>query len=182
PGGTDDLRVIESGVAALKENEVRIAVRAFSLNFADLLCLRGLYPTMPPYQFTPGFEASGVVVSTGSAVTSVRRGDSVIVGMGEALGGQASMITCLEEHIFKKPAALSYEEACALPAVAITMVDAFRKARLKRGERILIQTAAGGTGLIAVQLAQHYGAEIYATAGSPHKLDYLRQLGVPYGI
>src|SRR5207237_7002604 len=80
PGGTDDLRVIESGVAALKENEVRIAVRAFSLNFADLLCLRGLYPTMPPYPFTPGFEASGVVVSTGSAVTSVRRGDSVIVG------------------------------------------------------------------------------------------------------
>jgi acyl transferase domain-containing protein/threonine dehydrogenase-like Zn-dependent dehydrogenase len=161
---------------------VRIAVRAFSLNFGDLLCVKGLYPTMPPYPFTPGIEASGVVVLTGSAVTSIREGDAVIVGMGESLGGQASMITCKEENVFAKPEELSHEEACALPAVAITMIDAFRKARLKRGERILIQTAAGGIGLIAVQLAQHHGAEIYATAGSSSKLDYLRKLGVPYRI
>ena len=62
------------------------------------------------------------------------------------------------------------------------MIDAFHKARLKRGEKILIQTATGGTGLIAVQLAQYYGAEIYATAGSQAKLDYLKQRDVPYRI
>src|SRR5205085_5733302 len=80
------------------------------------------------------------------------------------------------------PASLSFEEACALPVVAITMIAAFEKACLKWGEKILIQTATGGTGLIAIQLANHYGAQIYATAGSQLKLDYLKQLGVPYRI
>ncbi len=182
PGGVDDLQVVQAPVPALGEHEVRIAVRAFSLNFGDLLCVRGLYPTMPPYPFTPGFEASGVVVDVGHAVTSVRCGDEVIAVLQESLGGHASLVTCPAESVLKKPESLSFEEACSLPAVAVTMIDAFRKARLKRGERILIQTAAGGTGLIAVQLAKYYGAEIYATASSQHKLDYLKKLGVTYGI
>ncbi|WP_245739945.1 beta-ketoacyl synthase N-terminal-like domain-containing protein, partial [Thermoflavimicrobium dichotomicum] len=182
PGGIDDLRVVESPVPKLKEDEVRIAVRAFSLNFGDLLCVKGLYPTMPPYPFTPGFESSGVVVEIGSSVTSVRVGDEVIIGAGEAFGGQATMITCKAKQVIPKPKSLTFEEACALPTVAITMIAAFRRAQLKKGEKILIQTATGGTGLIAVQLAKYYGAEIYATAGSQHKLEYLKKLGVPHLI
>ena len=182
PGEIEDLRLAESAVPYLKEHEVRIAVHAFSLNFGDLLCVKGLYPTMPSYPFTPGFEASGHVVEVGKAVTSIRQGDAVIVGMGEDLGGQASMITCSAEQVFPKPTGQFFEDACALPAVALTMIDAFHKAQLKRGERILIQTATGGSGLIAVQLAQHYGAEIFATAGSRHKLNYLEKLGVPHRI
>ena len=58
------------------------------------------------------------------------------------------------------------------------MLDAFHKAQVQPGDKVLIQTAAGGTGLIAVQLAQLHQAEIYATAGSQHKLDYLQDLGV----
>ncbi|MED1663357.1 SDR family NAD(P)-dependent oxidoreductase [Brevibacillus laterosporus] len=182
PGGIDDLKMVQSAIPNIKANQVQIAVRAFSLNFGDLLCVRGLYPSMPPYPFTPGFEASGVVVDVGEGVTSVQRGDQVIVAMGEDIGGQASLITCSAEHVYSKPEMLTFEEACSLPAVAITMIDAFHKARIKRGERILIQTATGGTGLIAVQLAKYFGAEIYATAGSSHKLDYLEKLGVPYRI
>ena len=182
PGAIEDLRMVEASVPELGPHEVRIAVRAFSLNFADLLCVKGLYPTMPPYPFTPGFEVSGIVVALGNAVTSVSRGNSVIAIMGEHLGGHGTMATCLDEQVFQKPATLSFEEACALPGVAITMIDAFSKANLQPGERILIQTAAGGTGLIAVQLAQYANAEIYATAGSKHKLDYLQKLGVPHLI
>ncbi|MCR8993899.1 SDR family NAD(P)-dependent oxidoreductase [Brevibacillus laterosporus] len=182
PGGIDDLGMVQSAIPTVKANQVQVAVRAFSLNFGDLLCARGLYPSMPPYPFTPGFEASGVVVDVGEGVTSVQRGDQVIVAMGEDIGGQASLITCSAEHVYHKPETLTFEEACSLPAVAITMIDAFHKARIKRGERILIQTATGGTGLIAVQLAKYFGAEIYATAGSQHKLDYLEKLGVPYRI
>ncbi|MEA2892373.1 MAG: polyketide synthase PksR, partial [Bradyrhizobium sp.] len=158
--------------------DVRIAVRAFALNFGDLLCVRGLYPTMPPYPFTPGSEISGTVAEVGRNVSSVRPGDSVIALMGEAFGGQAAFVTCREQQLMRKPAALSFEQACAFPVVTMTMVDAFRKARLRKGERILIQTAAGGTGLVAVQMAQHCGAEIFATAGSTEKLDYLAGLGV----
>ena len=182
PGDIEDLKIMEALVPELKENEVRVSMRSFSLNFGDLLCVKGLYPTMPPYPFTPGFEAAGIVDAVGGAVTLVRPGDSVIVGMGKYMGGHATMATCLEEHVLLKPSSLSFEEACALPVVALTMIDAFHKADLQSGEKILIQTAAGGTGLIAVQLAQHYGAEIYATAGSQQKLDYLEKLGVPYRI
>jgi NADPH:quinone reductase-like Zn-dependent oxidoreductase/acyl carrier protein len=182
PDRIDNLTISEADLPALKEREIRIAVRAFSLNFGDLLCVKGLYPTMPPYPFTPGFEASGVVLDVGPAVTAFQIGDPVIALAGASLGGQATVMTCLEENVIPKPAALSFEEACALPVAAITMIAAFEKARLKPGEKILIQTATGGTGLIAIQLANYYQAEIYATAGSQLKLDYLKQLGVPYRI
>ena len=180
--GIDDLIIGEAEMPEVKDHEVRVAVRAFSLNFGDLLCVKGLYPTMPPYPFTPGFEASGVVLEVGRAVTAFQSGDPVIVLAGAPLGAHASVMTSSEEYVFHKPTTLSFEEACALPVVAITMVAAFEKARLKRGEKILIHTATGGTGLIAIQLANYYQAQIYATAGSQFKLDYLEQLGVPYRI
>nr|AEC04357.1 polyketide synthase [Chitinophaga sancti] len=182
PGGIEELRIVAADVSAPAPDEVQISVRSFSLNFADLLCLRGLYPGMPPYPFTPGVEASGVIVHVGSNVKAFRKGDEVIATIAETMGGQATHITCQQKDVFLKPASLSFEEAAALPAVAMTAIDTLHKAGLKKGERILIQTATGGTGLMLVQLALHYGAEIYATAGSQHKLDYLRQLGVQHVI
>ncbi|AIQ12430.1 SDR family NAD(P)-dependent oxidoreductase [Paenibacillus durus] len=182
PGDIEDIKLVQDQTRCVQDHEVQIAVRAFSLNFGDLLCVRGLYPTMPPYPFTPGFEASGVIVKVGKSVKDLRRGDEVIAMMGDQLGGHASMIICPAAHVVKKPRGLTFEEACSLPAVAITILDVFQKAKPQQGERILIQTAAGGTGLLAVQLAQHYGLEIYATAGSEAKLAYLKQLGVPHGI
>ncbi|MDN9009024.1 SDR family NAD(P)-dependent oxidoreductase [Brevibacillus laterosporus] len=182
PGGIDDIQIVESDILELKEDEVRISIRAFSLNFGDLLCLQGLYPTMPPYPFTPGFEASGVVVEVGSAVSTIRLGDEVVYCGGEHLAGQASLLTCKAAYVFPKPASLSFEEACSLPVVSMTVIAAFRRAQVKKGEKILIQTATGGVGLIAVQLAKHYGAEIYATASSEHKLEYVKQMGVSHAI
>ena len=182
PGDIESIRLVRSSVPELAADQVQIAVRAYALNFADLLCVRGLYPNMPSYPFTPGFEVSGVVVATGAAVDNVRVGDEVIALADEALGGQATLLSCDMRFVFAKPLALSFEQACALPAVSLTMIDVFRKAQVKPGERVLIQTAAGGTGLVAVQLALHHGAEIYATAGSREKLDYLARLGVSYLI
>ncbi len=182
PGSIDDLRIVEDVMAPLGEHDVRIEVRAFSLNFGDLLCVKGLYPTQPPYPFTPGFEASGVVTAVGRSVRRVAIGDAVVALAGEALGAHASVLTCPQSQIFPCPAGLSFEAACAVPVVAVTMIECFKKAQLKAGQSILIQTAAGGTGLIAVQLAQYAGAEIYATAGSQAKLDYLASLGIPHRI
>ncbi|WP_024634028.1 beta-ketoacyl synthase N-terminal-like domain-containing protein, partial [Paenibacillus sp. MAEPY2] len=182
PGEPEQLQLIQDHSRSLQPNEVQIAVHAFSLNFGDLLCVRGLYPTMPPYPFTPGFEVSGVVVQTGSEVTDLRIGDEVIAMMGEEMGGHANMVICPAAHVVPKPKKLTFEEACSLPAVTMTMLDVFHKAKPQPGEKILIQTAAGGTGLIAVQLAQYYGLEIYATAGSDVKLNYLQQQGVHHTI
>jgi len=101
---------------------------------------------------------------------------------GKTLGGHATQLTCPAEQVFHKPDSLSFEESCALPVVAITMMLAFDKAKVQWGERVLIQIATGGTGLMAVQLAKYYGAIIFATAGSEHKLDYLAKLDVPHRI
>ncbi|MCP5006826.1 MAG: SDR family NAD(P)-dependent oxidoreductase, partial [Planctomycetes bacterium] len=182
PGEIEDLTIVESSLRNLQPTEICVSIRAFSLNFGDLLCVRGMYPTMPPYPFTPGFEASGIVIHTGDSVTKVRIGDAVIVGSGESLGAHATAMICDQAQVFMKLPSMSFEDACALPVVGLTMIDAFHKAKLQPGESILIQTAAGGTGLIAVQLAKHYGATIYATAGSNQKLEYLQSLGVSFCI
>jgi polyketide synthase PksM len=178
PGSIDDLRLVEDAVAPLGDDDVLISVRAFSLNFADVLCVSGLYPNMPPYPFTPGAEVSGVVAAAGRAVKKVGVGDAVVVLTGQAMGGHATALLAPANRVFKMPASLSFEEACALPAVALTSIAAFHKIRPERGERILIQTATGGTGLAMLQLARHHGLEILATAGSEAKLEHLRSLGV----
>ena len=182
PGTIDDLRVVAAQEGTLGPGDVRIAVHATALNFGDLLCVKGLYPSMPPYPFTPGFEVAGTVTEVGASVRSLKVGDAVMAWLGSALGGHSEIVTCAEWRVLPVPNRLSLEDACSLPAVGITIVAAFHKASLRSGESILIQTAAGGTGLIAIQLAKHYGAEIYATAGSDAKLEYLRSLGVKHLI
>lgn len=164
------------------KNEVQILVHAFSLNFGDLLCVKGLYPTMPEYPFSPGFEVSGVVTKTGSEVSRIKVGDEVIALTGPQLGGQSFVLNTHEALVVKKPKNLNHQEACSLPIVYLTMHHVFKKADVKRGEKILIQTATGGTGLIAVQRALQQGAEIFATAGSQEKIEYLKQLGVHHCI
>ncbi|XYH98676.1 SDR family NAD(P)-dependent oxidoreductase [Sorangium sp. So ce1128] len=180
PGGIDDLCVEPFAPPDPGEGEVQVLVRAFSLNFGDLLCVKGLYPTMPDYPFTPGFEVSGVVSKVGRGVRRVRVGDEVIGLVGMAMGGHATAANLAEGAVARKPLNVTHEEACSFPIVFLTMHRAFELARVTRGERVLIHTAAGGTGLIAVQLAREIGAEIYATAGSREKLDALAAMGVPH--
>ncbi|CAE7746767.1 ppsC, partial [Symbiodinium pilosum] len=80
-----------------------------------------------------------------------------------------------------KPPSWSFEEACTMPVIFVTVEEALGDlAQLKRGERVLIHAAAGGVGLVAIQYAQHVGAEVYATAGAEEKHEYLRSLGVKY--
>ncbi|WP_340201871.1 SDR family NAD(P)-dependent oxidoreductase [Ascidiimonas sp. W6] len=182
PGTIESIQV-ETFIPELpSEDEVQIQVKAFSLNFGDLLCVKGLYPTMPPYPFSPGFEIAGIVTQIGANVSNFQAGDEVIAIMGEAMGGQSTIVNCKEIVVTPKPFNISFEEACGFPIVFLTMYHAFKLSNVKKGEKVLIQTAAGGTGLISVQLAQMFGAEIYATAGSQEKLDYLKNMGVPHLI
>ncbi|MFP3515334.1 SDR family NAD(P)-dependent oxidoreductase [Pseudomonas sp. SIMBA_077] len=182
PGSIDQLQWVEEPVPALGPKDVRIAVHAFSLNFGDLLCVKGLYPTQPAYPFTPGYEASGIVTAVGREVTDVSVGARVVALAGDALGAHATVVTSAEDLVFACPDTLELEQFCALPSAALTVLECFAKAGVKAGERILIQTATGGVGLMAVQLAKHLGLEVYATAGSQAKLDYLASLNVQYLI
>ncbi|MCP5007127.1 MAG: zinc-binding dehydrogenase, partial [Planctomycetes bacterium] len=160
--------------------EVTIQVKASAINFPDSMCVRGLYPTMPEYPFVPGFEVSGVISKVGSQVTQFQIGDPVIAMTGEVMGGHASFANVPECNAVYKPANISYEEACSFPVVFGTVHYAFELGELSYGESVLIQTATGGCGLMALQLAALRGAVSYGTTSKEKKAEILRKLEVPY--
>ncbi len=161
-----------------ESGEVQIKVMASSVNFPDIMCVKGLYPTMPAYPFVPGFEVSGQVTKVGPDVTEFAEGDEVVAITGAQLGGHSSFVNVSVTTTAGKPKKLSHEEACSLPVVFITVYQALLKAELKPNERILVQTAAGGCGLMALQLARLMGAEVYGTSSKADKLDFLREIGL----
>lgn len=182
PGSPRQLIIAAIEPAAPAPGEVEIQVKAFPINFSDLLLAKGLYPIMPDYPFTPGVEVSGVVRRTGPGVSAVGPGDEVIALTRPEMGGQASLVLTDQSFVVRKPANVSHEEACGFPAAFLAMYLAFEWAQVRSGERVLIPAATGTNALIAVQLAQLAGAEVVATAGSPAKVDYLAGIGVPDAI
>jgi acyl transferase domain-containing protein/NADPH:quinone reductase-like Zn-dependent oxidoreductase/acyl carrier protein len=174
-GSLEDLAIVPSeGGRPLGVGEVRVAVRAAGLNFRDVLIALGMYPGEAPL----GSEAAGVVLEVGAAVTDLKPGDRVFGLIADAFGPVA---VADRRTIVPMPAGLSFVEAAAVPVVYLTayygLVDL---AGLRAGERLLVHAAAGGVGMAAVQLARHFGAEVFGTA-SPAKWDAVRALGVPTG-
>jgi NADPH:quinone reductase-like Zn-dependent oxidoreductase len=156
--------------------EVRIAVRASGVNFADLLQRLGLYGGAPPLPYIPGFEVAGSVDSVGEGVERLSVGDRVVALT--RFGGYAEQVCAPASVALEIPTQLSFEEAAALPVNYLTAwICMFTMGNLRRGERVLIHAAAGGVGTAAVQLARIAGAEIFATAGSDEKVEFVRELG-----
>ncbi|MCP5004444.1 MAG: zinc-binding dehydrogenase, partial [Planctomycetes bacterium] len=160
--------------------EVTIQVKASAINFPDSMCVRGLYPTMPEYPFVPGFEVSGIVSKVGNQVVHFQIGDPVIAMTGRVMGGHASFVNVPESNAVYKPVNISFEEACSFPVVFGTVSYAFELGKLSYGESVLIHTATGGCGLMALQLAALRGAVSFGTTSKDEKVEILRRLEVPY--
>jgi NADPH:quinone reductase-like Zn-dependent oxidoreductase len=125
-----------------------------------------------------GLECAGEITAVGDGVDELCVGDLVVAVTSGTFGSHAMAPAAF---VARKPPSLDDVEAASLPIVFMTAHYALgRLARLARGERVLIHSAAGGTGLAAIQLALRAGAEIYATAGTPEKRAYLQQLGVAH--
>ena len=157
--------------------EVEIRVRASGLNFRDVLSALGLLPPVTQ-QASPtlGWECVGTVVSIGDGVEGIRVGDGVMAIAPSCFGAYTVTRASL---VVPVPSFMSHEEAATIPIAFITAYYALiHLGRLSSGERVLIHSASGGVGLAAVQIAQHVGAEIFATAGAPEKRAYLTELGV----
>ena len=162
--------------------EIEIRVRATGLNFRDVMYAMGILSDEAVENgfagATLGMECSGDVVAVGPDVTGFKVGDPVVCFAPSCF---ATFVTTGTTAVAHRPSGWTFEEAATIPSVFFTVYYALHHlADLKRGDRILIHGGAGGVGMAAIQYARYVGAEVFATAGSPQKRDFLRLLGVEH--
>jgi acyl transferase domain-containing protein/NADPH:quinone reductase-like Zn-dependent oxidoreductase/acyl carrier protein len=182
PGQLRNLHWRTSTQRALLSDEIEIEPRAAGLNFRDVMYTMGMLtdealedgfagPTL-------GLEVAGRVSRCGSEVTQFVPGDDVLAFAGASF---ASHVQVSARAAAKMPPRWSYAEAATVPTVFFTVWYALAHlARVQPGERVLIHGAAGGVGLAAIQVARHLGAEIFASAGSDAKRDFVALLGAEH--
>jgi NADPH:quinone reductase-like Zn-dependent oxidoreductase len=179
-GPPETLEVRELPDPPVGPGQVRIAVRAAGINFADTLARIGLYPDAPGLPCVVGYEVAGEVESVGEGVETLKVGDRVLAAT--RFNGQAELVSVPEGQAMPLPSKLSFEEGAAFPVNYATAYAALVvMGGLKEGERALIHSAAGGVGTAATQVARGIGAEIFGTA-SASKHDAIRAQGVDHPI
>jgi NADPH:quinone reductase-like Zn-dependent oxidoreductase len=159
--------------------EALIKVHAAGINPVEMAMRQGLFHAAFPFKFPQvmGYDISGVVVSA-PVSSAFKAGDEVYARLpNRRPGAYAERAVVPVNLLAHKPRSLSHAEAASLPTVALTTWQAFvERAKLKSGERVLIQAGAGGVGAFAIQLAKHIGAFVVATGG-PNSQDFMAKLG-----
>jgi phthiocerol/phenolphthiocerol synthesis type-I polyketide synthase C len=183
PGQLRNLRWQASPAAELADDQLEIDVCATGLNFRDVMYALGLLsdeaiengfagPTL-------GLEFAGTVRRVGAHVVGDYQPGDAVVGFGPA--SFSNRVLTKASAISHIPEGISFEAAATIPSTFFTVYYALHHlAQLEEGEKVLIHGAAGGVGIAAIQFAQARGAEIYATAGSDEKRDFLRLMGVQH--
>ncbi|MCW8834981.1 MAG: alcohol dehydrogenase catalytic domain-containing protein, partial [Rhodospirillales bacterium] len=144
--------------------QVRIAVKAAGLNFADTLMTVGQYQAMPPLPFSPGLEGAGVVVELGAGVEGLAVGDRVIALSGHGMFAEEAIAPAMT--VFKIPDSMDFETAASFVVAYGTSHFGLKdKASLRPGDVLLVTGAAGGVGLTAVEVGKQLGATVIAVAG-----------------
>ena len=155
--------------------EVRIAVHACGVNFADTLMIEGKYQEKPEMPFSPGMECAGVVMEAGEGV-ALARGTRVMAITGH--GGMAEEAIASADRVFAIPDALTFEQAAGFPVVYGTVYYALvDRGRLAAREKLLVLGAAGGVGSVAVAILAQLGYQVVAATGRPQEAEYLKALG-----
>jgi phthiocerol/phenolphthiocerol synthesis type-I polyketide synthase C len=179
PGSLRNLEWFPLPDRDLAADEVEIEPVATGLNFRDVMYAMGLLSDEAVENgfagATIGMELSGRIVRVGRDITGFRPGDAVL---GFAPASFASRVRTRVTAIAHKPERMTFEEAATIPTTFFTAWYALCElARLRPGERVLVHGGAGGVGIAAIQLARHLGAEVFATAGSREKREFVRLLG-----
>jgi acyl transferase domain-containing protein/NADPH:quinone reductase-like Zn-dependent oxidoreductase/NADP-dependent 3-hydroxy acid dehydrogenase YdfG/acyl carrier protein len=182
PGQLRNLRWEDQPRVAPVEDQLEIEVHATGLNFRDIMYTLGLLSDEAVENgfagASLGLECAGVVTGVGPLVTGFAPGDRVVAFGPASFATRALTRVSAAAHI---PAGLDFESAATIPATFFTVWYALcHQGRLQPGEKVLIHGAAGGVGLAAIQVARRCGAEVYATAGTDEKRDFLRLMGVEH--
>jgi len=173
-GGPEVLALVERPIPRPKANEALVQITAAGVNYIDVYLRDGRYPRSLP--FISGQEASGVVVEVGAAVTSVKPGDCV--AYTEVPGSYAEYAAVPADHLVRVPAGVDEQQAAAAMLQGLTAHYLSHSTYpLKPGDTALIHAAAGGTGLLLVQMARHLGARVIATVSTEAKAALARESG-----
>ena len=179
-GAPEVLAVEERPDPPVGAGEVRVAVEAAGINFADLMARSGMYPDAPNPPCVVGYEVAGTIESVGDGVDSHAVGDRVLAGT--RFGGYAELVSIPAGQVVALPEKLSFEQGAAFPVNYTTAWAALMiMGGLRSGDRALIHAAAGGVGIAATQIAKQAGAEVFGTA-SASKHDAIRAQGVDHAI
>jgi NADPH:quinone reductase-like Zn-dependent oxidoreductase len=174
------LRLGENKEPELGENDVLVEIHAAGVNLLDAKIRDGEFKLILPYRLPLilGNDVAGVVVSVGSRVRRFTPGDEVYARPHQdRIGTFAQFIAISEADVAMKPKNLTMEEAASVPLVALTAWQVLvERAKLKKGQKVLVHAGSGGVGTIAIQLAKHIGAHVAATTSTAN-VELVRRLG-----
>ena len=173
-GGPEVLTLVDAPIPTPKPNEALVEIKASGVNFIDVYFREGRYPA--PLPFINGQEAAGIVKEVGAEASGVNVGDRV--AYTSSLGSYAEYAAVPAARLVKTPDALSFEQAAAAMLQGMTAHYLLNSTyKLQGGESALIHAAAGGVGLLLVQMAKRIGARVIATAGTEEKAQLARNAG-----
>tara|TARA_B100000676_G_scaffold291515_1_gene326128 strand:- start:67 stop:1086 length:1020 start_codon:yes stop_codon:yes gene_type:complete len=178
-GGVDSIEIVDDKDPVPSEGNVVVRIHRAGINFADLMMRQGLYGSNPDYPFTPGYEASGEVISVGEGVKGISVGQRVLAMTG--FGGYSEMACLDANRVIPLPDSVSFDQAAALP---VTYGTAYHMlvylGNLSKGDTVLIHHAAGGVGTAVAQICRAYGvSKVIGTASAP-KREFVESLGVHF--
>src|SRR5512141_433562 len=164
-GGPDALQVLEEECPEPKKGEVRVRVRAAGVSLPDIMAREGVHPETPRLPFTPGWDLVGVVDRLGAGVSGIEPGQTVAA---LPISGAYAELVCLpQRELVPVPSGLDAADAVSLVLNYVTAYQMLhRSAKVRRGQRVLIDGAAGGVGSALLQLGRVAGLEMYGTCSS----------------
>jgi NADPH:quinone reductase len=176
--GEGAVELLDWPVPQLGPGAVRIAVRAASVNFPDVLMVRGLYQSRMEPPFVTGSECAGVIIEVGPDVTGLAAGDRVLALLGAGAFATEVVATPPFQQVHRIPDEMPWDEAAAFNMTYGTGIHGLRRrGGLRTGESVLVLGASGGCGSAAVQIAKAAGATVIAVAGGDEKCELARRLG-----
>lgn len=175
-GSADTLVIEDIASPVIKGNEILLDVHAAGVNFPDTLIIEGKYQFKPPFPFSPGGEAAGVVAAVGDKVKAFKPGDRVMALTG--WGAFAEQVAVPAYNVLPIPPGMDFQTAAAFSMTYGTAMHALKqRAGLQAGETLLVLGASGGVGLAAVEIGKAMGARVIAAASSAEKLAVARNAG-----
>src|SRR3954464_11878372 len=180
-GDPSNLVVQEIESESPATGEVRIAVRASGMNFADALLIAGQYQFKPSFPFSPGFEVAGVVAEVGAGVEGLEPGDRVMAALPH--GGFAEEVVAPSSNVLRIPEGMEFPDAAAFPlAYGAAHLALVHRAQLRAGDVLLVHGAAGNVGRAAVEVGKRLGATVIATGGNEESLRVASEHGADHTI